>query len=173
MPSSFCTTCGTPLAEGAGFCSGCGSPASQRQQASTSVRFNPWVFLAVVLTGLFTGLFVGSSAWFFQRDGELDGIEALATFVPLPLFAALLVSNGVSIGLRRHRLALRMTGRTLDLIAVRRMAVVAYLTLFIPLLGIGIGGANVLQQMLGGAIGGGFWGLLFTIDLSRAGPISK
>jgi hypothetical protein len=53
------------------------------------------------------------------------------------------------------------------------MAVVAYLTLFIPLLGIGIGGANVLQQMLGGAIGGGFWGLLGGKYLSRAGPISK
>ena len=130
--------------------------------------------MAVVLTGLFTGLFVGSSAWFFQRDGALDGIEALATFVPLPLFAALLVSNGVSIGLRRHRLALRITGRTLDLIAVRRMAVVAYLTLFIPLLSIGFAGDNdVRQWMLGGAIGGGLWGLKLTIDRSRAGPISE
>ena len=139
------------------------------------MRFNPWVFLAVVLTGLFTGLFVGSSAWFFQRDGELDGIEALATFVvPLPLFAALLVSKGISIGLRRHRLALRITGRTLDLIAVRRMAVCAYLTLFIPLLSIGFAGDNdVRQWMLGGAIGGGLWGLKLTIDRSRAGPISE
>ncbi len=41
MPSSFCTTCGTPLAEGAGFCSGCGSPASQRQQASTGIGNPP------------------------------------------------------------------------------------------------------------------------------------
>ena len=156
MPSSFCTTCGTPLAEGAGFCSGCGSPASQRQQASTSVRFNRWVFLAVVLTGLFTGLFVALAEEFFSRDGVFGGAEALATFVPLPLVAALLVS----IGLRRRRLAGRMTG-------------VAYLTLAIPLLGIGMGGANVLQQMLGGAIGGGFWGLLFAIRLSRAGGISE
>ena len=133
------------------------------------MRINRRVFLAAVLTGLCTGLFVALAEEFFSRDGTLSGAEALATFVPLPLLAALLVS----IGLRRRRLALRMTGRTLDLIAVRRMAVVAYLTLFIPLLGFGIGGANVLQQMLGGAIGGGFWGLLFTIDLSRAGPISK
>ena len=121
-----------------------------------SVRINRWVFLAAVLTGLFTGLFVASAEEFFSRDGTLSGAEALATFVPLPLLAALLVS----IGLRRRRLALRMTG-------------VAYLTLAIPLLGIGIGGANVLQQMLGGVLGGGFWGLLFAIRLSRAGAISE
>ncbi len=41
MPSSFCTTCGTPLAEDAAFCSGCGSPASQRQQASTGIGNPP------------------------------------------------------------------------------------------------------------------------------------
>ena len=137
------------------------------------MRISGRIFLAAIPTGLSTGLFVALAEEFFSRDGTLSGTEALATFVPLPLFAALLVSNGVSIGLRRPRLALRMTGRTLDLIAVRRMAVVAYLTLFIPLLGIGMGGANVLQQMLGGAIGGGFWGLLFAIRLSRAGGISE
>jgi len=53
------------------------------------------------------------------------------------------------------------------------MTGVAYLTLAIPLLGIGMGGANVLQQMLGGAIGGGFWGFLFAIRLSRASAISE
>ena len=121
-----------------------------------SLRINRWVFLAAVLTGLFTGLFVALAEEFFSRDGTLSGAEALATFVPLPLLAALLVS----IGLRRRLLARRMTG-------------VAYLTLAIPLLGIGIGGANVLQQMLGGAIGGGFWGLLFAIRVSRAGAVSE
>jgi hypothetical protein len=120
------------------------------------VRINRWAFLAAVLTGLFTGLFVALAEEFFSRDGVFGGAEALATFVPLPLLAALLVS----IGLRRRRLTPRMTG-------------VAYLTLVIPLLGIGMGGANVLQQMLGGAIGGGFWGFLFAIRLSRAGAISK
>ena len=109
-----------------------------------------------MLTGLFTGLFVALAEEFFSRDGIFGGAEALTTFVPLPLLAALLVS----IGLRRRRLALRMTG-------------VAYLTLAIPLLGIGMGGANVLQQMLGGAIGGGFWGFIFAIRLSRASAISK
>jgi hypothetical protein len=53
------------------------------------------------------------------------------------------------------------------------MTAVAYLTLAIPLFGIGIGGANVLQQMLGGVIGGGFWGLFFAIRPCRTGDISK
>ena len=107
------------------------------------MRINRRVFLAAVLTGLFTGLFVALAEEFFSRDGVFGGAEALATFVPLPLLAALLVS----IGLHRRRLALRLIG-------------VAFLTLAIPLLGIGMGGANVLQQMLGGAIGGGLWGLV-------------
>ena len=93
---------------------------------------------------------------FFSRDGTLGGIEALATFIPFPLLAALFVS----IGLRQRHF-------------IRKMVGVAYLTLIIPLLGIGMGGANVLQQMLGGAIGGGFWGFLFAIRSSRAGAISK
>jgi hypothetical protein len=96
------------------------------------VRFNRWVLSAVALTGLSTGLFVASAEEFFQRDGALDGTEALAPpFVPLPLLAALFVSREFSIGLRRHRLALRITGQTLDLVAVRKMAVVAYLIFFI------------------------------------------
>ena len=120
------------------------------------MRISGRILLAAILTGLFTGLFVALAEEFFSRDGVFRGAEALATFVPLPLLAALLVS----IGLRRRRLARRMTG-------------VAYLTLAIPLLGIGMGGANVLQQMLGGAIGGGLWGLLFAIRPSRAGAISE
>ena len=120
------------------------------------MRISGRIFLAAIPTGLSTGLFVALAEEFFSRDGTLSGTEALATFVPLPLLAALLVS----IVLRRRHLARRMTG-------------VAYLTLAIPLLGIGMGGANVLQQMLGGVIGGGFWGLLFAIRLSRAGAISK
>ena len=120
------------------------------------MRISGRIFLAAIPTGIFTGLFVALAEEFFSRDGTLSGAEALATFVPLPLLAVLLVS----IGLRRPRLARRLTG-------------VAFLTLAIPLLGIGIGGANVLQQTLGGAIGGGFWGLLFAIRPSRAGAISE
>ena len=107
------------------------------------MRISGRIFLAAILTGLFTGLFVALAEEFFSRDGVFGGAAALATFVPLPLLAALLVS----IVLRRRHLARRMTG-------------VAYLTLAIPLLGIGIGGADVLQQMLGGVLGGAFWGLL-------------
>ena len=120
------------------------------------MRISGRIFLAAILTGFFTGLFVALAEEFFSRDGVFGGAEALATFVPLPLVAALLVS----IGLRRRHLVRRLTG-------------VAYLTLAIPLIGIGFGGANVPQQMLGGAIGGGFWGLLFAIRLSGAGAISK
>ena len=115
------------------------------------MRINRRVFLAAVLTGLCTGLFVALAEEFFSRDGVFGGAEALATFVPLPLLAALFVS----IGLRRRRLARRMTG-------------VAYLTLAIPLLGIGIGGADVLQQMLGGVLGGAFWGLLFATGSAKS-----
>jgi len=38
---------------------------------------------------------------------------------------------------------------------------VAFLTLLIPLFGIGMGGANVLQMTIGGSIGGVFWSLPF------------
>ena len=120
------------------------------------MRISGRTLLTAILTGLFTGLFIASAEEFFSRDGVFGGSEALATFVPLPPLAALLVS----VGLRQRRLTPRMTG-------------VAYLTLAIPLLGIGMGGANVLQQMLGGATGGGFWGLVFAIRSSRAGAISK
>jgi hypothetical protein len=34
---------------------------------------------------------------------------------------------------------------------------VAYLTLLVPLFGLGIGGANTLQMTIGGVIGGFFW----------------
>ena len=114
------------------------------------MRISGRIFLAAVLTGLFTGLFVSSAEEFFSRDGMLGGIEALATFIPFPLLAALFVS----IGLRQRHF-------------IRKMVGVAYLTLIIPLLGIGMGGANVFQQMIGGLVGGVFWGLLFAIDLKK------
>ena len=120
------------------------------------MRISGRIFLAAISTGLSTGLFVALAEEFFSRDGTLSGPEALATFVSLPLLAALLVS----IGLRRRHLARRLTG-------------VAYLTLAIPLFGIGMGGANVLQQILGGVIGGGFWGLLFATRLSHIDAVSK
>ena len=127
----------------------------RRNWQTFSVRISGRILLAAILTGFFTGLFVALAEKFFLRDGVFGPAETLATFVPLPLLAALLVS----IGLRRRHLVRRLTG-------------VAFLTLAIPLIGIGIGGANVLQQMLGGAIGGGFWGLFFATRPSRASAIS-
>ena len=115
------------------------------------MRINGRIFSAAILTGLFTGLFVASAEELFSRDGTLGGIEALVTFIPLPLLAALFVS----IGLRQRRIT-------------RRMVSVAYLTLLLPLLGIGMGGANVFQQMIGGVIGGFFWGLLFAINSKKS-----
>ena len=114
------------------------------------MRISGRILLAAILTGLFTGLFVSSSEEFFSRDGTLGGVEVLATFIPFPLLAALFVS----IGLRQRRITRRMVG-------------VAYLTLVIPLFGIGMGGANVFQQMIGGLIGGAFWGLFFAIKSKK------
>ena len=37
------------------------------------------------------------------------------------------------------------------------MLIGGYLTLMIPLFGIGMGGANILQMTLGGTIGGAVW----------------
>ena len=92
------------------------------------MRISGRILLAAILTGFFTGLFVALAEEFFLRGGVFDPVEPLATFVPLPLLAAILVS----IGLRRRHLVRRLTG-------------VAFLTLAIPLIGIGIGGANVFQ----------------------------
>jgi len=114
------------------------------------VRISIRIFLAAILTGLFTGLFVSLGEKFFSRDETLEGSEALAVFIPFPLLAAFLVV----IVLRQRRITRRMIG-------------VAYLTLFIPLFGIGMGGANVLQQMIGGSIGGVFWGLFFAIESKK------
>ena len=104
-----------------------------------------------LMTGLGTGLFVASAEWFLQRDGTLDGLEALS-ILPLPLAAALLVAFGC--GERR------LTGR---------LAAVAYLTLAIPLFGIGIGGADIPQQVVGGAIGGAFWSIPFALTSRSTG----
>ena len=114
------------------------------------MRISIRIFLAAILTGLFTGLFVSLGEKFFSREETLGGSEALAVFISFPLLAAFLVV----IVLRQRRITRRMIG-------------VAYLTLFIPLFGIGIGGANVLQQIIGGSIGGIFWGLFFAIESKK------
>ncbi len=64
-----------------------------------------------------------------------DGVEMLCS-LSVPALVALLVW--------------RMWG-----VRVRVLLAVAYLTLMIPLFGIGMGGANILKMTLGGTIGGG------------------
>ena len=43
------------------------------------IRISEGFFLAAVLTGLLTGLFVASAQELFSRDGELGGVEAYSS----------------------------------------------------------------------------------------------
>lgn len=90
-----------------------------------------------LLNGLLTGLGWSSVVEFFSRDMELTGTEALVSLV-VPAVVAVLVWR------------LWKTGFWFDLI-------MSYLTVLIPLFGLGIGGANILQMTIGGAIGGVIW----------------
>ena len=116
-------------------------------------RFVRRVF-PVVLTGLVTGVLMGTVLEIFYRIGEqtvagtversLSGWEALATFLVTPVVSAML-----TILVSRERRLFR--GLTL----------VAYLTAFIPLFGLGAAdGSNIGVMAVGGTIGGTFWGLL-------------
>ena len=96
-----------------------------------------------LLTGLLTGLCWSFVVELFSADQILDGVETLCS-LSVPALVALLVW--------------RMWG-----VRVWVLLAVAYLTLMIPLFGIGIGGANILQMTLGGTIGGSVWISLFVI----------
>ena len=100
------------------------------------------------LTGLLTGMGGSALLEFFSRDNEVNGREAL-TALAVPLLMALVVWNAHRFGLWKTRLWI--------------LVVVAYLTLLIPLFGIGIGGANFFQMALGGFLGGAFWSTPFAI----------
>ena len=108
----------------------------------------------IVFTGLVTGVLLGTVLEIFYRIGEqtvagtversLSGWEALATFLVTPVVSAVL-----TISVSRERRLLR------------RLMLVAYLTAFIPLCGLGAAdGSNVGVMAVGGTIGGTFWGLL-------------
>ena len=86
-----------------------------------------------LLTGLLTGLCWSFVIELLSTDQVFDGVEMLCSLF-VPALVALLVW--------------RMWG-----VRVRVLLAVAYLTLMIPLFGIGMGGANILQ-MTGGTIGG-------------------
>ena len=90
-----------------------------------------------LLTGLLTGLCWSFVIELFSTDQVFDGVEMLCS-LSVPALVALLVW--------------RMWG-----VRVWVLLAVAYLTLMIPLFGIGIGGANILQMTLGGTIAGVVW----------------
>ncbi len=95
------------------------------------------------LTGLLTGMGCSLLHDFFSRDNDFSGREALLTAVAVPLLIALFVWNAHRFGLWKTRLWI--------------LVLVAYLTLFIPLVGIGAGDANFFQMALGGFLGGVVW----------------
>ena len=91
-----------------------------------------------LLTGLSTGFAWSSVVELFSTDQRFSGTEFLTSLV-VPGLVAVLVWK------------LWRTGLVFGVI-------VAYLTLLIPLIGIGIGGANVLQATFAGAIAGIVYG---------------
>ena len=101
------------------------------------------------LTGLLTGMGCSLLHDFFSRDNDFSGREALLTAVAVPLLIALFVWNAHRFGLWKTRLWI--------------LVLVAYLTLFIPLVGIGAGDANFFQMALGGFLGGVVWSTPFVI----------
>jgi hypothetical protein len=90
-----------------------------------------------LLTGLLTGLCWSSVAELFSNAQISDGVKMLL-YLSVPALAALLV-------------------RRMWRVSVPVLLAVAYLTMIIPLFGIGFGGANILQMTLGGTIGGVVW----------------
>ena len=91
-----------------------------------------------LLTGQPTGLAWSSVVQLFSMDQRFSGTEFLTSLV-VPGLVAVLVWK------------LWRTGLVYGVI-------VAYLTVFVPLLGMGAGGANVAQSTLGGAIAGLVYG---------------
>ena len=98
-----------------------------------------------ILTGLGSGLtwsvFVNLAVR--SRDQLFNGQEAMVSLTA-PFLVGLVVWKSVSI-----------QGWILILID--------YLTLAVPLSGMGIGGANTLQMTVGGAIGGLVWAIPFVL----------
>ena len=101
----------------------------------------------IVLGGLITGLGTGLGWSVFvcvsSYDQVFNGREFALSLI-LPLLVALAAWKRV--GVQR-----------------KVLLPIAYLTLFIPLLGIGAGGANILQMTIAGAFGGVFWASPFVL----------
>ena len=95
------------------------------------------------LTGLATGLSWSIIVSLFSLDQLFNGTE----------FALSLTAPGL----------MALLGWKALKIYRRILFPIAYLTLLIPLFGIGIGGANILQMSIGGAVGGFCWSLPFML----------
>ena len=89
------------------------------------------------LTGLGTGIFWSLVVSLFSIDQLFNGTELLLSLT-VPGIIAVTIWKILKI-----RFWIVMP--------------IAYLTLLVPLFGLGLGGANTLQMTIGGAIGGFFW----------------
>ncbi len=101
------------------------------------------IVLGGCLTGLGSGLSWSVFVHLVSRDQLFNGQEFALSLI-LPLLVGLAV--GKRVGVQR-----------------RVLLPIAYLTLAMPLFGIGMGGANVLLMTTGGAIGGLFWAVPFVL----------
>ena len=95
------------------------------------------------LTGLGTGAFWSILVDLFSLDQLFNGTELLLSLA-VPGIIALTVWKTLKI-------------------RIWIVLAIAYLTLLIPLFGIGFGGANTLQMTIGGVIGGFFWSVPITL----------
>ena len=89
------------------------------------------------LTGLGTGTFWSLVVGLFSLDQLFNGTELILSLA-VPGIMAVTIWKTLKI-----RLWIVLS--------------IAYLTLLVPLFGLGIGGANTLQMTIGGVIGGIFW----------------
>ena len=89
------------------------------------------------LTGLGTGAFWSIVVGLFSLDQLFNGTELLLSLA-VPGIMALTVWKTLKI-------------------RIWIVLAIAYLTLLVPLFGIGLGGANTLQMTIGGVIGGFCW----------------
>lgn len=126
-------------------------------QNAFSVQIQSWIYEGngavtssvkkIVLGGFMTGLGTGLSWSVFVELVSLDhlfsGPEAVLSLI-LPLLVSLAAWKRV--GVQR-----------------RVLLPIAYLTLVMPLFGLGMGGANILQMTLAGALGGIFWACPFVL----------
>ena len=101
------------------------------------------ILLGGILTGLGSGLTWSVFVNLASRDQLFNGPEFMVSLTT-PFLVGLVVWK--SVGIQRWILIL-----------------IGYLTLAVPLFGMGIGGANTLQMTFGGAIGGLVWAIPFVL----------